>query len=288
MIYFKLVATAIIWGGTFIAGRIVVQALHPFSAAFCRFALASFCLVLLTYHVEQKLPRVRWSQVIGLVVLGLSGVFAYNTFFFWGLQTTPASRASLIIALNPIAVALASAIFLRYRLSSLQIFGILLSFSGAAFIIAQGNPLHLFREGISTGDLWLFGCVISWCIYSIVGKWVMQDLSPLVATTYACFIGTVALLPLALDTGLWEILPDLNLNHWLSLIYLGLFGSAIGFNWYYEGIRTIGPTRAAIFINLVPVSAIFLGVSLLGETVTPLLIAGGILVLLGVSWTNLG
>lgn len=287
MIYFKLVATAIIWGGTFIAGRIAVQALHPFGAAFCRFALASLCLALLTYHLEQKFPRLRWSQFLWVLVLGLTGVFAYNTFFFWGLQTTPASRASLIIALNPIAIALASALFLKSRLSALQIVGILLSFCGAAFIIAGGNPLHLLQKGIGGGDFWLFGCVLSWCIYSLVGKQVMKDLSPLVATTYASCIGTVALFPLALHTGLWGILPDLALPHWLSLVYLGLFGSALGFCWYYEGVRAIGPAQAAVFINLVPVSAIILGVSLLGETLTPTLITGGILVIFGVTCTNL-
>ena len=55
--------TAIIWGGTFIAGKVVVQSMEPFSAAFCRFAIASLCLRLLTKKIEGKLPPLKWQQI---------------------------------------------------------------------------------------------------------------------------------------------------------------------------------------------------------------------------------
>jgi drug/metabolite transporter (DMT)-like permease len=73
---------------------------------------------------------------------------------------------------------------------------------------------------------------------------------------------------------------------WLSLLYLGIFGTVLGFVWYYEGIKAIGPMKASQFINFVPISAIVLAFLILGEPVTPSLLVGTILVCSGVYLTN--
>jgi drug/metabolite transporter (DMT)-like permease len=70
------------------------------------------------------------------------------------------------------------------------------------------------------------------------------------------------------------------------LFYLGFFGTVLGVFWYYQGIQTIGPTRAGVFINFVPVSAVVLSFVILGEPVTPALAAGAVLVLSGVYLTT--
>ena len=88
--YIKLILTAVFWGGTFIAGRVVAQDVLPFSAAFLRFAIASVFLVLITWRVEGKLPRIDRSLILPIFLLGLTGVFAYNVFFFKGLQSIDA------------------------------------------------------------------------------------------------------------------------------------------------------------------------------------------------------
>jgi drug/metabolite transporter (DMT)-like permease len=99
-------------------------------------------------------------------------------------------------------------------------------------------------------------------------------------------VGTAALLPFALAEGMMGALPGYTLQDWLCLGYLGLFGTVAGIVWYYEGIRQIGPTRAGVFINFVPVSALLLGWLLLGETLSPALLAGGAMVIGGVVLTN--
>ena len=287
MIYLQLVLTAVIWGGTFIAGRIVVAEISPFSAAFLRFAVAVVCLLLITYKLEGGLAKLKLRQLPQIVLLGLSGVFAYNIFFFLGLQTIAAGRAALIVALNPTAIALISALVLGERLTPLKLLGIVTSLVGAAIVIGRGNPFDLMAGGLQQGDLFLFGCVASWVIYTLVGKQVMGTLSPLVATTYACLMGTVALFPPALYNGLIQDL-QLSLATGLGILYLGLLGSALGFSWYYAGVRAIGAAKASIFINLVPVAAILLAALLLGEPITGALAIGGGLVIAGVLCTNRG
>jgi drug/metabolite transporter (DMT)-like permease len=187
-IYLKLTAMTVIWGGTFIAGRSVVQTVGPFSVAFCRYAIATLLLLLLSFKLEGGLPRLRQHHVLPIVMLGLSGIFAYNAFFFLGLQTVPASRASLIVTINPTVIALCAALMFNERLTPIRLTGIGAALSGAAIVISQGNPLAILAQGVTTGDLFLLGCVGTWVIYTLVGKQVIKTLSPLAATTYACLV----------------------------------------------------------------------------------------------------
>ncbi|AFZ29659.1 protein of unknown function DUF6 transmembrane [Gloeocapsa sp. PCC 7428] len=286
VVYLKLILTAVVWGGTFIAGRVIVQDLDPFSAAFCRFAVSSICLLFLTLKQEGQLPRLHQKQLIQVILLGMTGVFAYNAFFFLGLQTIAASRAALIVALNPTFIALGSALFFKDKLTAFKIIGIIVSLLGAALAISRGNVVNILDDNLSIGDLFLFGCVFSWVAYTLIGKLAMQQLSPLVATTYACLIGTIALFFPALSEGILQHFFQINFVTWLVIWYLGFLSSALGFIWYSEGVRVIGPAKAAIFINLVPVSAILLAAVLLREEITLSLLAGGILVVMGVFLTN--
>jgi drug/metabolite transporter (DMT)-like permease len=286
MIYLKLVLTMAFWGGTFIAGRVVVQTLGPFSAAFCRFAIASLCLLALTRTVDGNLPKLKRHQLPLIVLLGLSGIFAYNVLFFLGLQTTPASRAALIIALNPCVVALSGALLFRERLKPLKWAGIFISLIGAAVVISRGDPITLITNGIGLGDLFLVGCVLSWVVYTLVGKRVMGELSPFAATTYACLVGTAALAIPAWVEASTHQWPNVALGAWIGVAYLGLLGTAAGFTWYYEGVKAIGSAKAAIFINLVPVFAIAFAVAFLGEHLTIPLLIGGLFVMAGVYLTN--
>ena len=82
----RLVLTAIVWGGTSIAGRVVAKELGAFSAAFLRFAIASSCLLLMVYRLEGNLVKPKLHQLPYLLLLGLSGAFAYNIFFFWDFR----------------------------------------------------------------------------------------------------------------------------------------------------------------------------------------------------------
>ncbi len=286
LVYLKLTLTAVFWGGTFVAGRIVAREVDPFSAAFLRFFTASLCLVLITRRMEGRLAlpdRKTWGP---LILLGLTGVFSYNVFFFLGLERIEAGRASLIIANNPVFIALFSALLFRERLRPLAVLGILLSLSGAAVVITRGNLLSALDGGVGWGELFIFCCVLSWVAYSLIGKTVLTTLSPLVTVTWASLCGMACLAVPAFAEGLLLEALHYPLESWTGILYLGVFGTVAGFVWYYRGIRDIGPARASQFINLVPVSAVFLAALLLDEPLTLSLLAGGVLVISGITLTN--
>jgi drug/metabolite transporter (DMT)-like permease len=286
VLYCKLTLTAVFWGGTFVAGRLIAREAAPFSAAFLRFAVASSFLLSFVFRVHGRFPGIAPRQLPALVLLGLTGILAYNFFFFSGLKTITASRASLIIATNPVFIALLSACFLKERLNLSNVLGIVLSVSGAAVVVSQGHPLMLLRGGMGLGELYIFGCVASWVSYSLIGKKAMKDLSPLLTVTYACMIGTICLLFPALGEGIAGSVRNYSGVVWGGVFYLGFFGSALGFLWFYEGVKEIGPSRAGVFINIVPVSSIVLAFLFLQEGVDVSLSIGAVLILAGVYLTN--
>ncbi|MGB3200717.1 MAG: DMT family transporter [Nodosilinea sp.] len=286
MTYLKLLLTMLLWGGTFIAGRLVVQDMGAFAAAFCRFAIATLALLMLTYALEGTLPRLPRRLWPAIALLGLTGIFAYNAFFFSGLKTVEAGRAALIIALNPVAIALGAAVFFKDPLSRTKLLGIGLSLLGAAVVISDGAPMQLLRGDVGLGELYMLGCVISWMSYTLLGKAAMAELSPFAATTYACGTGALLLLGPAISDGLGGAIADATPTTWASLVYLGVLGSAVGFSCYYDGLKKLGAARAGVFINLVPVFAIALVALFLHETPTSSLLLGGSLVIAGVVLTN--
>jgi drug/metabolite transporter (DMT)-like permease len=284
--FVKLFLTAFFWGGTFIAGKQIAGQVAPECAAFLRFAIASFFLVLLTLGLEGRLPRIRANQVIWIFLSGLTGIFAYNLFFFTGLTFINANRASLIIATNPIFISVFSALLFKESLTPGKITGLVLSVTGAMTVISNGHPADLFRTGVGPGELAILGCVLSWVSYSLLGKPMMKTLSPVAAVCYASLAGTLMLFFPAVSRGLFHFLPTYTAQNWWALFYLGFFGTVLGFFWYYQGIQKIGPTKAGIFINFVPISAVVLSYFMLDEPVTPALAAGAALVISGVYLTT--
>jgi drug/metabolite transporter (DMT)-like permease len=284
--YAKLLLTALFWGGTFIAGRLVVRDVSPYSASFLRFAIASVLLSGLAWRMEGRNMRLKGHQIMPVLVLGLTGVFAYNIFFLKGLKLIEAGRASMIVANNPIFIALLSAYFFKEKLTPLRLAGILLSIAGAILVISRGHLGALFQGGIGPGELLMFGCVATWVTYSLVGKALMRDLKPLPSVTYSVLVGALALSVPAFGEGLAGKIGGFTPTDWLCLAYLGIFGTVIGFVWFYQGIQRIGAMRAGLFINFVPISAVILSFLLLGEAITPSLAAGAALVTAGVYLTN--
>ena len=282
----KLVLVAVIWGGTFIAGRVVTAEMPAAVAAWWRYVVASVALLVALLALERSLPAVSARQCMGIALLGATGVLAYNLCFMQGLKTVPASRASLIIALNPAMTAVGAAIFFHERLTRMRTLGIVLALAGAATVITHGRPASVVEGGVGTGEILIVGCVLSWVAYTLIGKRMLAGLSAVAASTYAAWAGTAMLALATLWGGDSLAPPPASVAAWASIAFLGVLGTAVAFVWYYEGVIELGAARAAVFINLVPVAAVTLGVLLLGEALEPATLVGGALVIAGIAALN--
>ncbi|HEX9206446.1 MAG TPA: DMT family transporter [Candidatus Deferrimicrobiaceae bacterium] len=287
-LYGKLVLTTFFWGGTFVAGKWAVSEAPPFLVATIRFAVASAVLFALVAWRRARgadgfhRPRgtAEWT---GLLSLGLTGVFLYNFFFLAGLARTSATNGSLIVAFNPILTAVLSAMWLKERVLPIQTAGLLLALLGVGVVITGGSPAAVRALSFNPGDLLLLGAPLAWAFYTIAGKKVLARFPPLVATAYACLFGTLLLLPAAaLEGPLPAGVSRLTGYGWLSVLQLALLGTVAGFVWWYEGVEALGPARAAVFVNLVPLFGVLLAAGILGERMAGPQLAGGLLVVAGV------
>lgn len=284
--YLKLLFAMLVWGGTFTSARILGNELDPAVSAFLRFFIASFVLLVLLIYKEGRLPRIAQSQWLPLLGMGVTGIALYNLLFFYGLVHAEASRGSLITATNPMITALGAAMIFKERFTVIRIAGFIVCLLGAVLIISRGNISSLFLNGVGTGELAFIGCAFSWAAYTLIGRFIGAQMSSLAVITYASCFGTVLLFFAALQTGLSEEVAHITVKSFLNLLYLSILATVIGFVWFQDGVKILGASKAAVFIYFMPVSAVFWAWLILGEQITPVLLLGAVLVILGVYLVN--
>jgi len=280
--YIRLITVPAIWGGTFVAGKIVVATLTPLMGSFARYVVACVALLVAAVVLEGGLPRLTARQWLATFVLGLFGVFAYNLFFMGALTRLPASRAALIIALNPAITMAISAVVLGERLSARRWAGVALALFGVAVVVSRGDFSSFASGGVGAGELFMFAAVTSWALYTILGRKVLGGLSPLAATNYAALWGTVLLGAVAAPQFGTLHPSQFDARLILSLLYLGVLGTALAFVWYYMSVKKVGASSASIFNNLVPVFGVAISVLVLGEALLPSMLIGGAIAIAGV------
>jgi drug/metabolite transporter (DMT)-like permease len=282
----SLIGIAAIWGGTFIAGRQLADSSPPLLSAFLRFFIASIALALCLPCQRIKLNLGQKTRVF---FLGLFGIFFYNICFFYGLQYISASRASLIVSINPAVIALSAFLFMHEKLSLVKQLGIAACSIGAATIILSKDPAAIIASSATwKGDLLILGCVISWVTYSIFSRPLIREIGAINAVFYSVLTGTIMLFFAVLIKGDLTVKNLLNLGfvQIVCLFFLGIFGSALAYVWYYRGIEKIGATRAGVYIALVPLFAVTFGQIILHEPIDAITIVGGLLVLAGIILCN--
>lgn len=285
-LYVRLVLMAACWGGQFVAGRVAAPLLPPFTAGALRLAIAIAILLVLVRVLEGGLPRPDARVLAQLAALGFTGVFLWNACFFPALERVPAGRGALIMALNPIGTALGMWLIFRERLSRGRWAGIALALAGAAVVISRGDLPSLFTGALGVGELLLFGSVLGWVSYTLIGRGVLGRVSPLAMTTWAALLGGAMLALAGLFEQPWAAIAALPVRGWLAIAYIGVFGTVVAFLFFSEGVRRIGPSRTAIFINFVPVFGVAFSALFLGEPVLASMIIGGLMVIGGVRLTT--
>jgi drug/metabolite transporter (DMT)-like permease len=281
-LYARLVAVPAIWGGTFIAGRIIALQVPPATGSALRYLIATLALMAAAWAMEGGLSRLNRQQLLATLGLGATGIFAYNLAFLGALALLPASRTSLIIALNPVVTIALAAVLLRERLSLRRWAGVALALVGVWIVISRGEVGAAIGQSVGRGELLMFAGVCAWAAYTLIGRVALRGLTPLAATTWASLWGTLMLA--AASVREWPALQAAAFTPgvWLSLAYLGLLGTALAFVWYSQGVQRLGAARTVVFNNLVPVFGACFGVLLLDEPLLASMLVGGAVAVAGV------
>jgi len=279
-----MVLTSILWSGAFITGKFSVQEFPPFALTFFRFFFALPFIFTILYLKDRKNLFPHAKQWPALLLLGFIGTFCYHAFFFSSLNYTTAINSSLIGAINPMVTALLAAAFFCEHLTPLRIVGIFLSFGGVFLFITNGDLQLISQFQLNHGDLLMLIGVFCFSLYSLLSRRYMKQyqLTPFMVTAYTFLICVVISIPFVLWENPSTYLSTTTARGWLSILYMSVFASVLGYLFQAIAIQRIGAPRTAVFINLVPIFTIIQSVTILGESITLIKLVCAAIVIIGV------
>lgn len=278
--WLKLGLTTFFWALMFYLGKYAVGYMSPESISGWRFLLAGLVLAPWVARTE----GLDWAglkhNVLPLLVMAVVGIGGFNLALFHGLGQTTALNAALIMALCPALITVFGAVLTGERVNARQLAGLALGIAGVFVVISGGSLATLLALSFQRGDLFVLGAAMSWALYSTIPKRFVSALPPLQIT-----VGTVTLGGIMLSTYAQTTQTDFLTMQPPSVVAavaaMGLFGSVLAYVWWNDSVRLVGASKAAIFMNLVPIFTAMIGV-VLGHEITSAQIAGTVLVLGGV------
>lgn len=283
--YILMVLATFLFAGAFIAGKLGSSQFSPVLMTFLRMGMATVILMpIMAFKEGFKITK---SEFLLASVLGLFGMTFYHLFFFTALKYTTASNASVINGTMPIVTTIIAFFMIKDKINKQQIFFILLAFFGVLTILTDWHLERLLELKFNIGDIIMFGGTISWALYSVLIKKYNKTLSALKLTSYTLFMCTIFVAPFAL----FEIFKynslDVPFNQYYPIIYMAIFPTVIGYTIQQACIKKIGPSTAALFVNLVPFFSIILAVIILKEPISPMsILSGGIIIFSVVSFSK--
>jgi drug/metabolite transporter (DMT)-like permease len=281
-----LTFAAIAWGGSIVAQKWALGSLSAVEVSLLRGVGALALLVPLWWWQEGATTKFSARDLAVMAALSL-GVLGNHLLTLFGLRSVEAAVGGVIIGAAPAITALLSSLLIRDLPFRVVALGCTVSFGGVALVSSAGS------SGEASANPWLGGSLvvlaqICWALYSIGGRRIMERFSPLTVNWTTLAFSLVPQIPLlwtdqkAVAAGMDSVVP----SAWLAVAFLIVFPTALGQQAWLYGVKGVGPSRAGIFINLIPVSALLLSVMILGEALDAVKIAGIVLILTGVWLVN--
>ncbi len=268
---------------SFVVTKIALQGFSLFCLIFYRLFIAAIFFIILLWRTG--FPSLSRKTFKTFVLLALMQPGLYFLFETLGLQYTPATKTSQIIATIPIVVLMLSALFLKERLHPINMLGIVCSLAGVAMLIF-GDRVQTALHGMILGDMLIFGAVLTTSIYMNMTRKLGESLSSLHITGMQIFFGALLFFPLSL----WD-LPEFNWQatsreSLIAVIVLTIFATMGAFFRYNYALTRIPAARAAACIHRIPLVTSCAAWILLGKTRSFLQLMGGALVLTAVFLAN--
>lgn len=285
---FLMLCLITFWGSSFVVVKEVLkEGLTPVSIAAFRFLVAGalFLVALFLNKVRQPSYRllVEKKDIKTLVLLALSGVTLFFMVQYTGISMAGASIASIVVCLlAPVLISVFSAWLFREHLKRRQVAGIVGAALGTLTIVAgdvfssQGNSAFL------QGSLLLLLTPLMWAGYTLLGKKMMEKYDPFLVVAYVSILGGLLLVPFSLAENSFHLIAAVSLQGWLFILFLAFTCSLLGYYIWFYVMKQVKAAVASSFLFGEPLVTALFAITFVGEKITVSVVAGGLLVFVGV------
>lgn len=262
--YLLLALTALFWGGNAVAGRLAVGQISPMALTCLRWVIVvSILLPLLGRQLFSEWGKLR-PRLRSILLMGALGFTAFNGLFYAAAYHTSAVNLTIFQGAIPVLVLLGSILFFRTGVRGLQVVGMVVTMVGVGVVAVKGDIAILRTMALNIGDVWMLIACVLYAGYTLG----LRNRPKVPAFVFFAALATVAFF-----TSVPLLAVEIATDHvqWptprgvLVLLYVGLFPSLIAQIFFMRGVELIGPARAGLFVNLVPVFGALLAVMVLGE-----------------------
>jgi len=279
-VYLVMLVTTLFWALGHPLGRIILRSVHPFQLGSVNLVVGFLALLayLAVAGKARMIFRLSARDMLASLALGIVGFALYQLLTFSALSRIPASMNAVLVATNVVLIAPLAALLLRERVRWARAAAILCAFAGVVLVT--------FNQGFAPGSrIDLFGCLLSllaalsFALYTILGKRVVERNDPLIVTAVALFAGAVVLSALTGFTVGFTGLSAAGGLTWFLMILLGVTMIGFAYPAWFACLKMLPASRVSIFIYLTPVFAVVLAFLILDERFSWLFYVGGALVL---------
>lgn len=274
-----MLAVAAIWGANFTVVKFGTRVLAPLAFNSVRVALAAVALTLIA--LLRRGPRPDKRDLAVLIALGVVGNGLYQVLFVEGIARTRASDAALVISAGPAFIALLGWARGIERVSRRAWLGIVLSMVGIALVVFGGTSAAPGESTLLGNGLVVAGS-LCWAIFTVLLKPYTHRVDGVQLSAATMVGGAILLLAVSSSAIAAADWSAVRFSAWSAIVYSGLAGLVVAYLFWYRGVRVLGPTRTAMYVNLQPVIALVIAWAALAERPGPWQIGGALGVMAGV------
>lgn len=278
-----MLITVLFWGISFINIKIAVSEVPPITMALIRFIIASTILVVIMKRLEPD-SKLKKEDRLKMVLAGFLGITIYFYFENSGVKMTTASNASLISSIIPITAIALDMIIFKTKPSVMKFVGMGCAIAGAYLAVTANGQLS-FDSATFKGNLFMVFAMLAWSLYTLLNKTLQDKYSGLFLTTCQTLFGTILLVPASfIEYRQWHLF---SLTAFYNILFLAVCCSAIAYFLYIFALKRLDVAITTLYLNLTPVVGVIGGYLVLGETVLPVQLLGGVIIIIVIIAINM-
>ena len=285
--YSLLVFATFCWSGNFIVGKFAyLFEVPPLTLNFLRWVSVWLLLIPFTYkEIYNNWEHIKKNWIV-ISFMGVITISTFNSVVYFALTQTQVINAVLVLAAIPAVTIIISSLMKVDKTNIFQLIGLLLSVIGIGAIISNADLNKIFSLSFNKGDLWMLVCVLTWSLYSTLLKKHKFKFSQFTLIQLMVSVGIIFLIPQFFYEKSIGLEINLNKSFFIILFYVVMFPALAAYYCWQKGIEIVGPNRATMFIQLMPLLSALLAILIFQEKFELYHFIGASFILSGIYLSN--